>query len=537
MSDKLENFIQNNREKFDQQIPDSEVWNNINAGLAQQAAAGASASASTATAAKGGLAKIATAWKVAATAIAALAVGTAIFFSLPSEKEDATPAKSQAPFVKNDSEPNKKVEFIEAASPLVNPPLPKADIDFYRFTVDGKKGGKWFAPTGTILSIPNNTFVDGNGNPVKGDVDIQYREFHDAADIILAGIPMTYDDNGKIEHFQTAGMMEIQGFQNGRPVYIAEGKEVTVSIASFTGEDNYNLYFLDPEQKGWVDIGKAEIQPNKKKQEGLKVVANVPKAPVPPTKGTPGVEMENELTFAVDYKKYPELKPFRKVRWEVAEAGYVQKNQWIFTKTWNDVELIETDSETMAYQIVLQSRRKKVAIAVKPILEGADYEKAMAKFSKKKARYERLKLQASQERARLQAQADILRSFPISGFGIYNCDRFWGSGLVSLTNLEIEFPEDIYVKADQTIIYQIAGEDRAVVTHELHRINKLGYTPGQRTFLIAILPGNKLGLFSPKDFDALDVDKVKSGAKMNLKMKVIDKEINSAVDLRAALDV
>ncbi|HHG86640.1 MAG TPA: hypothetical protein ENJ82_17965 [Bacteroidetes bacterium] len=534
MSDKLENFIRNNREKFDQEIPDSNVWNNIDAGLSQQAAAGASASSSAATAAKSGLAKVAMAWKVAASAVAILAIGTAIYFATTDKGSGKSPEKALAPIAQaKGDDHNKKIEFIEANSPLVNPPLPEADIPFFTFQVDGKKGGQWQAPNGTTISIPRKTFVYGNGKPVKGQVNLKYREFHDAADLILSGIPMTYDHNGKTEVFQTAGMLEIRGYQNGEPVYIAEDKNVTFSTASYVAEDDYNFYFLDPEKGGWTDIGRAKVSKNKEKTRGLKRLAKRPVKPIAPVQATTGQELKNELSFAVDYRQYPELKPFKKIRWQAANPDALEEG--IFTSTWNEVQLREINSETLEYEIRLKNSRREKFLKVKPALEGKDYQKAMAKFQEKSKKYASLIKQQAKEMDRLKAQANVFRSFSITGFGIYNHDRFLAMPAVTFNNVIVEFPEDVYMDAEKTAIFQITGNNRSIVVHHGTEIGTLRFPKSEKNFLVAILPGSKLGIFN--DEDLANVEQSVNEAVVPIQMRVIDLEIRNAIDLRLALRI
>ena len=81
MSDKLENFIRNHREQFDSQVPSNQVWNSIQAGVAQQAATAAGSSAAGAAAGKAGLAKIALGWKIALVATFSAIVGTGIYIA------------------------------------------------------------------------------------------------------------------------------------------------------------------------------------------------------------------------------------------------------------------------------------------------------------------------------------------------------------------------------------------------------------------------------------------------------------------------
>jgi hypothetical protein len=89
MSDKLEGFIRNNRDKFDSQVPSNQVWNNIQTGLTQQAATAASSSAAGAsTAAKSGLAKVALGWKIALVTTITAIVGTGIYFVATNGNQD-----------------------------------------------------------------------------------------------------------------------------------------------------------------------------------------------------------------------------------------------------------------------------------------------------------------------------------------------------------------------------------------------------------------------------------------------------------------
>ena len=272
MSDKLENFIKNNREKFDTQSPGNNVWQGIQAGITQQAAATTAASAG----AKAGATKIAMAWKITAAVVLSAVVATSVFF-MTRDNSDSTDGKVQESIAAANT-PNvgpssgAEVEHLAGFNPLVQPPIPSADIPYETFNVDAGEGGSFKAEKGTELMVPPGIFVDANGKPVSGEVTLKYREFHDAADIILSGIPMVYDNHGTPENFQTAGMMEIIGQQGESPVYVAPGKEISVQMASFTGDDDYGLYVLDPE-KGWQDIGKAKIKKNKEKAEGLRPVS------------------------------------------------------------------------------------------------------------------------------------------------------------------------------------------------------------------------------------------------------------------------
>lgn len=106
-------------------------------------------------------------------------------------------------------------------------------------------------PSGTVIHIPTNAFVDEEGKLVEGKVDVSYREMKTPAEIILAGIPMAYDSGGVVNQFQSAGNFEILAAQNGKPLKLANGKKITVDFVSADQEGGYNFYKYDAQTKNW----------------------------------------------------------------------------------------------------------------------------------------------------------------------------------------------------------------------------------------------------------------------------------------------
>lgn len=152
---------------------------------------------------------------------------------------------------------------------LVKPPIPGLDIQKNIYQADGITGGSIEYPSGTQIYIPDYAFVDENGNNVEGNVAIDYREFRDQVDILISGIPMTYDSAGQKGNFESAGMFEINASVNGKEVFLAPGKKVDLKFAVVDTTADYNFYHLD-EQKGWVyeenlgetDNSEAEVEDN-----------------------------------------------------------------------------------------------------------------------------------------------------------------------------------------------------------------------------------------------------------------------------------
>ena len=98
---------------------------------------------------------------------------------------------------------------ITVQKPYVNLPIKGLNVAFTSYNVQSNKGRIINHKTGSLLKVPKNAFVNENGEPIKGKVEIKYREFKDVAEVFASGIPMTYREAGEEFHFESAGMMEI----------------------------------------------------------------------------------------------------------------------------------------------------------------------------------------------------------------------------------------------------------------------------------------------------------------------------------------
>src|SRR4051812_2260586 len=78
----------------------------------------------------------------------------------------------------------------------VHPPVKGIDVPYKSYSFIAEQGDTLFHDSGSILVFPGNSIVDKDGKPVKGKVDLLYREFSDPVDFFIAGIPMDYQENG-----------------------------------------------------------------------------------------------------------------------------------------------------------------------------------------------------------------------------------------------------------------------------------------------------------------------------------------------------
>ncbi len=142
---------------------------------------------------------------------------------------------------------------------LIQPPVYGWDKPRDIYYVSADEGGMLSYKTGTRIYVPAQAFVYETGEPVQGNVQIDYREFRSPADFLFSGIPMTYDSGGATHLFESAGMFEITASQEGHQVYLAKDKPVKMDFASTNASTAYNFYVLDENQGTWVNKGKTDV--------------------------------------------------------------------------------------------------------------------------------------------------------------------------------------------------------------------------------------------------------------------------------------
>lgn len=142
--------------------------------------------------------------------------------------------------------------------PLVKPILPHLTKKREVFSIDAGEEVTLNTGNGTTITIPANALVDAQGNPVEGKVDISYRDYLEPMDILLSGIPMTFDSGGVVNQFQTAGMFELEAAQGGRQVFLKDGEKINIDLQSVDSVGDYNFYALN-DSAGWQNIGTAPV--------------------------------------------------------------------------------------------------------------------------------------------------------------------------------------------------------------------------------------------------------------------------------------
>jgi len=429
----------------------------------------------------------------------------------------------------------------------VRPPLKGVDVAKTSHKINGAKGGKIELPSGTVITIAPNIFVDKDGKPITDDVEILYREMHDAADILVSGIPI-HRPNG--EFMETAGMFEIEGNYQGQEIFVAEGKNINVKMASFNEGNRFDFWKMDPKDCSWTDIdGKPEGVPtvagvvNKLRQDALaQLQKSAPALPIRPT--NPKMVKNPVFDLEANYTAFPELAAFKGIVWEYAGNNSKEnpdKNDWVYDIEWEKITISRIVGNNEGYKLSLEANNnKKFVSTVRPVLSEKDYARAIAEFDKKMDQYKDIGDAFKAKKEAIERQAAVYREIGISGFGVYNWDCMNAPG-VQQREAELLFTDANDTKEIGTSVqlYLVSKNRKALLPLSIRQDeNSKKYSvffkfyPKESCEIVAIINNERVAKFSQQEFEAAFNDN-----KTNpIRFKSATVKMNSAEEIRGLLN-
>lgn len=138
----------------------------------------------------------------------------------------------------------------------------------------------------TKLVLPENSFVDENGNAVAGDVDIRITpiDVRSVGSAFLGGA-QGLSEVGESVILISAGMADFQFSQDGNDLQLAQGvvASIEMDLAQTEGDDGrvyaegdqIPMWWFDDTTGFWVEDGVGTIQLSETAASGLKLVAQV----------------------------------------------------------------------------------------------------------------------------------------------------------------------------------------------------------------------------------------------------------------------
>lgn len=118
-----------------------------------------------------------------------------------------------------------------------------------KYSIEPTKTQKVASTNGTEVLIPANSFIDGFGNVVTGNVVIEIIEAVELTDFLTCNLQTL--SNGKV--LESAGMLFIDAKSNGQSLRLAEGQKISVSMPMMKAEPGFQMFTGTKDEQGNIN--------------------------------------------------------------------------------------------------------------------------------------------------------------------------------------------------------------------------------------------------------------------------------------------
>lgn len=437
---------------------------------------------------------------------------------------------------------NKEQTTFKASPVVVKNPAP-----VFSSKVSSKKGGTITSPKGTVFEIPANGFVNAKGEVVEGDVSIDLKEYKKPEDILLSGIPMTYQN----VVMESDGMFDLQANVNGEAVQLASGKSIEVNMpANDTTKKDYKLFYLDPKTKTWsVKTEKLQAkkkEAKKKKLDTIEVIFEWSELsyfkrtkdgktfylfPIPSRELAVGtLDKVNDTTYtyldasspvykdysigtdqsksqlkslAIATSTFPELSYYKNMVWNISDDSEWKKmNAFCKNDTVVEAKIVSRQFPGNSFLVALKGKKYTSNVVL-------DYVSSNDSYAENREMYMSLLQERPYDEQNTKVDKDMLNrnknsmllqySFSISKLGIWNCDRLYM--MPKQAKIDVKFLDgNKQAIKNPSTIYLIDKKLNSVISYYTSIIT---YNPDSRSMLFFMNEAGNLCYVKPDELSGL----------------------------------
>lgn len=419
--------------------------------------------------------------------------------------------------------------------------------------------------TGTTILIPPGALLNAKGEAVKGEVQLKYREFHDAIDIVLAGAKMQYDTGGVITTLQTAGMFDINATQNGEQLFINPEKNINVRMASYEQGNQYNFYFFDEKTQNWSYQGTDTAEVN---QEKFKLIEEIEKA-------KPGLAFPlNKEFFAFNYHAILDVyynEDYSKIRknWNSKAPGHKAKQYGL---TWSEIDAYQditfrgnrypanlmlwkmhpvvkppkwtkdgwVDKLTYLgnnfYLVKIKDRKERVySMKVEAIMPLKYLFRNTPEYWKQN--YEDALAEVKELEDKLKFEADVYRTFSLNQFGMHNWDVIKKFDSPVLVKGNFEFDKNFERPLEELQMYYFVSNNKSFVKFSKNYWDKIQLVDDSTAHIMTFLGGREIAVFSNEDYKKIDLQTLATSEQPTVTFKMKSVTLESPEDIKTMLGI
>lgn len=392
----------------------------------------------------------------------------------------------------------------EGALQSIKPFLKEADIPLDSYFFDDDSLVKIKRPTGTRICIQPGTFIRKDGEPIEGRVELKVREFHTAADLLRAGIPMTVN-SGSDELLQSAGMIEMRAYSEGEELEIKDGKSAEVALAGYRSSENYDLYYLNNDSE-WITLDNFTEKKNPSMDEFRKNLKPLPPKPMnidTTEKGDFIFDIAGDFTQAGYLKdlsnrrwklckefEHPDIERAMRINWDRVDVSLKDKERNIYEMRFSNPESFAEPDSNSLYQVV--------SFRCTPVIDESNARADNSLFESQMQAYrqtvKRMEEERIKEENRIAAEAGMNNYFRANKMGIYNIDCLMKSDELLYTSVNFDFEKSFNPAKEKLELCVVYLSNNSVVKFYPGQWNSVPFTPGKDMMLLALLPNREVAV-------------------------------------------
>ncbi len=321
-----------------------------------------------------------------------------------------------------------------------------------------------------------------------------------------------------------------------------------------------------------VEIDKKLEEAVQLRDKAIAQLQALPSAPLKPQKANP---MRHRFNIDVDSAEFPEMKQYKSMVFEVGtEPENKEFSSDMYKTTWDDIQLAEGSKKGINYCLTLKKGLETKKVIVYPVFVGKEYQAALKNFNSRSEAYNSLKDQNTENEKKIRRDCDsrladlkrqrekkeaawkeeqnvlsaskqhsaladsltgsplereVVRSFSLSHFGIYNCDC--PIALPAGAEISIRVTDEAGKDLGSASLYLVDKKINGLFKYYSKAYTSFQFDPGSKNMAWTVV-GGKMYVIREMEFSKLHT----SGQDV-LHMTAINREFKDAAEIRSFLGI
>jgi hypothetical protein len=204
----------------------------------------------------------------------------------------------------------------------------------------------------------------------------------------------------------------------------------------------------------------------------------------------------------------PHLKVWNNIDWKLIDENKEKEIYHAMRINWDDIIIEPINEHKKTFKIKFISKKKdhegnvfkdSISITATPDVKQKDMKKLLAQYDEALKDFAEVLKKRQMEEQRILKEAELLNTFTVNGFGIYNIDKMEQTNMLAKINATFDFQNKLDKDINQVKLIMICNNENTVLTFYPPEWSSLPIFKGD-VELVAILPNGEFSYISSERF-------------------------------------